>query len=64
MAAEGKRIKSFEDLFIFQEARELVKQVYAFTRQSPAAKDWGFADPIRRSAVSVLSNIAEGFDRQ
>ena len=64
MAAERKRIKSFEDLFIFQEARELVKQVYAMTRRGPVTKDWGFVDQIRRSAVSVLSNIAEGFDRQ
>jgi len=64
MAAEGKRIKSFEDLFIFREARELARQVYAFTRQGPASKDWGFVDQIRRSSVSVLSNIAEGFDRQ
>ena len=64
MTTEGERVKSFEDLFIFQEARELAKQVYAVTRQGPAAKDWGFVDQIRRSAVSVLSNIAEGFDRQ
>jgi four helix bundle protein len=64
MAEPRKGVKSFEDLYIFQEARELAKQVYAMTQKGPVKKDWGFVDQIRRSAVSILSNIAEGFDRQ
>jgi four helix bundle protein len=37
--------------------------VYALTRRPAFAKDWGLADQIRRAAVSILSNIAEGFER-
>lgn len=55
--------KSFEDLFAWQKARELVNCIYAFTRTPSFAKDRGLADQITRAAVSVLSNIAEGFER-
>lgn len=55
--------KSFEDLFAWQKARELVNCIYALARNSAFAKDRGLVDQITRAAVSVLSNIAEGFER-
>lgn len=63
MAEASDKIKSFEDLRIFQEARALANQIYVVTRQGPIAKDYALVDQMRRSAVSVLSNIAEGFER-
>ncbi len=54
---------SFEDLKVWQKVRELANLIYAATRQGEFARDYGLADQIRRAAVSVLSNIAEGFER-
>jgi four helix bundle protein len=54
---------SFEELKVLQKARELANLIYAATRQGGFARDHGLADQIRRAAVSVLSNIAEGFER-
>ncbi len=69
-------IKSFEELYCWQKARELTKFIYDITkyrntdiskyrdnRNSEFASDRGLVDQIRRAAVSVMSNIAEGFDR-
>lgn len=55
--------KSFEDLFAWQKARELVNCIYVLARKPAFAKDHGLTDQITRAAVSVLSNIAEGFER-
>jgi four helix bundle protein len=55
--------KSFEELHIYQRAREMVNQIYALTRTGGFAKDFGLSDQIRRAAVSVMSNVAEGFER-
>lgn len=52
--------QKFEDLYIFQQSRELVKLVY---QASSKWSDKGLQDQVRRAAVSVLSNIAEGFER-
>ena len=52
-------IKSVEESEAFREARCLVKTVYDLTKESPFSKDFGLVDQIRRSAVSVLSNISE-----
>jgi four helix bundle protein len=60
---KGKAARSFEELHIYQRARELANEVYALTRQSAFARDSGLVDQIRRAAVSVMSNIAEGFER-
>jgi four helix bundle protein len=54
---------SFEDLKVWQKARELANLIYAATRQETFARDYGLVDQIRRASVSVLSNIAEGFER-
>jgi four helix bundle protein len=47
----------------WQLSRELTNQIYVITKKGPVAKDYGFRDQIRRAAVSVMNNIAEGFDR-
>ena len=62
--AEKKAVRSFEELRIFQEARELVRETYSVIRSGPLARDHALADQMRRSAISVLSNIAEGFERE
>lgn len=61
--AEKPKGKRFEELVVYQRARGLVKEVYALTRRPAFAKDWGLADQIRRASVSIMSNIAEGFER-
>jgi four helix bundle protein len=56
--------KQFEDLRIWQEARALAGSVYReFGVGSRAERDFGFRDQIQRSGVSVMNNIAEGFER-
>lgn len=52
--------KKFEDLLIWQESRELVNYIYEHFRSS---KDFGFRDQILRAVLSVMNNIAEGFER-
>jgi len=56
-------IKRFEEIKAWQEARELAKLVYDVVREGKFAKDFGLRDQIQRAAVSVGSNIAEGFAR-
>jgi four helix bundle protein len=60
----GGAARGFEDLHIYQEARELANRVFGLTRRGPITRDRGFVDQLRRSAVSILSNIAEGFERE
>ena len=54
------KINNFEDLRIWQLARELVRDIYALLATN---KDFGFNSQIQRAAVSIMNNIAEGFDR-
>ena len=56
-------VNRFEDLIAWQKARQLVAAFYGVTTKGAFAKDYGLRDQIQRSAVSVMSNIAEGFDR-
>ena len=56
-------IKRFEEIKVWREARELAKMVYDATSQGGLAKDFGLKEQIQRAAVSVGSNIAEGFAR-
>ena len=56
-------VKYFEDLEVWKEARRLTQQIYQATKDSRFSKDFGLRDQIRRAAVSVMSNIAEGFER-
>jgi four helix bundle protein len=57
------RIERFEDIFAWQKSRQLAGRVYQVTRRSPFAQDFGLSKQIQRAAVSVMSNIAEGFER-
>jgi len=56
-------MNSFEDLIAWQKARRLTKAVYDVTRRGEFAKDYGLSGQIQRASVSVMSNIAEGFER-
>ncbi len=56
-------VKNFEELEIWKFARELTNQVYALSSRGIFSKDFVLRDQIRRAAVSVMSNIAEGFER-
>lgn len=55
-------IVRFEDIEAWQTARELTRQVYDMTRQGEFARDFGLRDQMRRASVSIMSNIAEGFE--
>jgi four helix bundle protein len=55
------KIEHFKELDCWKKARELVKAIYLLTQKSPFSKDFGLSDQIRRSSVSVMANIAEGF---
>ena len=57
-------IRKFEDIQAWQNAIALADAIYAETRRPSFSKDHGLADQMRRSAVSVSSNIAEGFERE
>jgi four helix bundle protein len=57
------KIQRFEDFIAWQKARTLTASVYQVTNQGGFARDYGLRDQIRRSAVSVMANIAEGFER-
>jgi len=59
-----KTTMCFEDLGAWKRARELVNGVYSLCREPAVAKDFGLRDQIQRAAVSVMSNIAEGFERK
>ena len=56
-------IKRFEEIVAWQEARKLACMIYNLTSTGLFARDFGLRDQIRRAAVSVGSNIAEGFER-
>jgi len=58
------RIERFEDLEVWQIARQLVKDVYRITSERRFSKDLGLSTQIQRTAVSIMSNIAEGFERK
>ena len=56
-------VNKFEDLVAWQKARALTGRVYEITNDGAFARDFGLRDQIRRAAVSVMSNLAEGFAR-
>lgn len=57
------RVERFEDLIAWQKARLLTKAIYQVTKDGVFAKDFGLAGQMQRAAVSIMSNIAEGFER-
>ncbi|MFN1834997.1 four helix bundle protein [Balneola sp. MJW-20] len=56
-------INQFEDLRCWQESRELVSIVYKASSRKPLSRDFALRDQLRRAAISVMNNIAEGFGR-
>ena len=56
-------IQRFEDIEAWKKARELNRAVYRITRADAFARDFALRDQIRRASISVMSNIAEGFER-
>ena len=58
------KIKSFADLNAWKESHRLVVKIYEISKQFPREELFGLTNQIRRAAVSVTSNIAEGFSRQ
>jgi four helix bundle protein len=62
-AEVGMAVKQFEELEIWQEARRLTQAIYRLTKTESFLKDFALRDQVQRAAVSVMSNIAEGFER-
>lgn len=60
---EKSKVMRFEDLIAWKRSRLMVGQIYQISRSNAFAKDFSLGDQIRRSAVSVMANIAEGFER-
>ncbi len=58
-----KKIESFEDLLVWQKGMKIVRQVYLITRDGKLSKDFNLRDQLRGAALSIPSNIAEGFER-
>ena len=58
------KIERFEDIDAWKKARELTKVIYEVTAQGKLAADFSLKDQLRRAAVSILANIAEGFERE
>ena len=59
----NQQVKSYKDLIVWQKARRLVKLVYELTRTFPTEEKFGLVSQMRRAAVSVPSNLAEGHAR-
>jgi len=57
------RIERFEDIESWKKARTIVREVYRLSSRGNFARDFALRDQIRRAAVSIMSNIAEGFER-
>ena len=58
------KIEKFEDLEVWQLSRELVKLIYKMSDGMISPKDYSFINQIQRSSISIMSNIAEGFERK
>ena len=57
------KVDRFEDLIAWRKARELTSAIYEVSRCGAFARDFGLRDQIQRAAVSIMSNLAEGFER-
>jgi len=58
------KIENFEDIDAWKEARTLTNEIYDLTTDGQFSKDYGLRDQIQRASVSIMANIAEGFDSQ
>ncbi|MBU1046569.1 four helix bundle protein [Patescibacteria group bacterium] len=59
-----KKIKDFKDLIVWKESHKLVLDIYKVTKSFPTEEIFGLTSQMRRSSVSITSNITEGFGRQ
>ncbi len=59
----GVKVERFEELIAWQKARTLTRDIYKATGEGSFSKDFGLKDQVRRAAVSIMSNVAEGFER-
>ncbi|OIO57307.1 MAG: four helix bundle protein [Candidatus Marinimicrobia bacterium CG1_02_48_14] len=66
MSSQGKTgpAQSFQDLLVWQKAHEFVLHVYKMTEQFPDTEKFGLTSQLRRAAISIPANIAEGFKKQ
>jgi len=60
---KGKEVKTYRDLIVCQKAMALVTEIYKITKSFPRREDYGLTSQVRRCAVSIPSNIAEGYGR-
>jgi len=60
---DSVKISRFEDLRIWQAGVALSKEVYLLSKEVPLRKEWSLNDQMKRAAISIPSNIAEGFER-
>ena len=60
---EMATFKRVEDIEVWQRARVLTREIYRISNLGSFSKDFGLRDQIRRASVSIMSNIAEGFER-
>jgi four helix bundle protein len=58
------KIERFEDIEAWKKARELTRIIYEVTAQGKIAADFSLKDQFRRAAMSIMANIAEGFERE
>ena len=63
MGEKKEKIERFEDLIAWQKARVLTGEIYQITRVGEFARDFGLSGQIQKASVSIMSNIAEGFER-
>lgn len=54
---------TFEEIEAWQKARELTKRIYQISARGSFSKDFGLRDQVRRASVSIMSNVAEGYER-
>lgn len=59
----SEEVKGFENLEAWKVARELANRIYAITKEGTVTRDYGFIDQIRRASISILNNLAEGYER-
>jgi four helix bundle protein len=61
--AIAKKVNSYKDLVVWQKSMDLVEAIYRLTENLPMQEQWGLSSQMRRAAISVPSNIAEGYGR-
>jgi four helix bundle protein len=64
MESAKNTIRSFKDLIVWQRSMDLAVSIYRTTQKLPASEQFGLTSQLRRAAVSIPSNIAEGYGRQ